>query len=86
MRARVGERWRLSFSFDWDLIWVSGTNVAGEQLSREHLSWNPLFLIRKALDFSEMEGCVLFCFSHWCISVVEILLHFYQCLNSFQRL
>jgi hypothetical protein len=32
---RVGKRQRVSFGFDWDLIWVSGANVAGEQLS-----WN----------------------------------------------
>ncbi|CAM4813160.1 unnamed protein product [Rotaria magnacalcarata] len=32
----------MSFGFDWDLIWVSRANVVGEQLSREHLSWNRL--------------------------------------------
>ena len=42
MRARQ----RVSFGFDLGLIWASRANVAGEQLSREHLSgehlsWNP---------------------------------------------
>ncbi|CAF4401681.1 unnamed protein product, partial [Rotaria magnacalcarata] len=32
----------MSFGFDWDLIWVSRTNVVGEQLSLVHLSWNRL--------------------------------------------
>jgi hypothetical protein len=47
MRVRVEKRPRLSFCFDRSLIWVSGANVAEEQLSREHLSgehlsWNHL--------------------------------------------
>jgi hypothetical protein len=26
-----------AFGFDWGLVWISGANVAGEQLAREHL-------------------------------------------------
>jgi len=47
VRVRVAERQGVIFCFDWSLIWVSGANVAEEQLSREHLSaehlsWNHL--------------------------------------------
>ncbi len=36
----VRTRQRVSFGFDWGLIWASGANVAGKQLAWEHLSWN----------------------------------------------
>ncbi len=53
---RVGDRQRVSFGFDWSLIWISGANVA-----REHLSWNHIWSFPNFIFISFCDRKTLTC-------------------------